>query len=131
VSVIRGLFNEVEQQADGGQRLLFLCPGCKFVHGPTIGPGAGPRWTFNGDYERPVFTPSLLVRWTEHHPPVNAGNLEKWKHAPWAQHPVERACHSFIGCNGAAPGQIIFLGDCTHELAGKVVDIPPFDWGPD
>jgi hypothetical protein len=25
-------------------------------------------------------------------------------------------CHSFMSCNGAAPGQIVFLGDCTHAL---------------
>ena len=32
-------------------------------------------------------------------------------------------CHSFVGCNGALPGQIIFLSDCTHDLAGQVVDL--------
>lgn len=65
-------------------------------------------WTFNGDLERPVFGPSLLT-WHG-----NRGT------------PSYRCCHSFIGCNGAEPGQITFLGDCTHALAGQTVDLPEF-----
>ncbi|MGC4033677.1 MAG: hypothetical protein QM754_18485 [Tepidisphaeraceae bacterium] len=30
-------------------------------------------------------------------------------------------CHSFV-----RDGQIEFLGDCTHELAGKTVPLEPF-----
>lgn len=129
MTVTRGPFNVPEPLPDGGQQLLFRCPGCKHVHGPTIGPGAGPRWTFNGDYERAVFSPSLLVTWNSHEPPVTPENLEEFRRNPWEQKAVPKVCHSFIGCNGAQPGQIIFLGDCTHDLAGKVVDIPPFTWG--
>lgn len=114
MTVVRGLFNVPQQRPDGGQTLLFRCPGCRHVHGPTIGPGQGPRWTFNGDYDRPVFGPSLLVTWPQH---LKDGSVKN------------HVCHSFIGCNGAQPGQIVFLGDCTHELAGKVADIPPFSWG--
>jgi hypothetical protein len=129
MTVVRGLFNVPEAQQDGGQRLLFRCPGCRFVPGPMIGPGAGPRWTFNGDYDKPGFSPSLLVKWDQHEPPVTPENIDEWHRAPWPQTKVHKVCHSFIGCNGAQPGQIVFLGDCTHALAGKVVDIPPFSWG--
>lgn len=136
MSDIRGLFNVV-REGDGqpGMRLLFFCPGCGFVHGPSVGEGPGPRWTWNGDYERPVFSPSLLVRWRMYSAESRAAN-----DAFRAQHgrlPTdeevppkwdEKVCHSFIGCNGAQPGQIVFLGDCTHALAGQVVDIPPFSW---
>jgi hypothetical protein len=129
MTLVRGFFN-VLSPADGGERLLFRCPGCKSFHGPAIGEGGGPRWSFNGDYERPVFSPSLLVRWHE----IDAAG-EKLLDAglPPADgvrySGSDMVCHSFIGCNGAQPGQIIFLGDCTHELAGKVVDLVPWELG--
>jgi len=34
----------------------------------------------------------------------------------------DMCCHSFI-----TDGQIKFLGDCTHELAGQTVALKPFD----
>jgi hypothetical protein len=37
---------------------------------------------------------------------------------------VETRCHLFI-----RNGKIQFLGDCTHELAGKTVDMVEFDDG--
>ena len=61
------------------------------------------RWTFNGDTENPTITPSLLVRY----------NYKD----------VAKRCHSFI-----KEGKIQFLNDCTHELAGKTVDLPQLDW---
>lgn len=64
------------------------------------------HWSFNGDFENPVFGPSLNTWWGGEH-----------------DIPLHR-CHSFIGCNGAAPGQIIYLGDCTHAMAGQVVSLP-------
>lgn len=69
-----------------------------------------PRWGFNGDMEQPAFSPSILSR--------QSGAVVDGVRSP------DFVCHSFIGCNGAQPGQIIFLGDCTHALAGKVVDLP-------
>ena len=77
------------------------------------------RWTFNGDFEKPVFSPSLNTRWggeTRTYTDDDGNNKEY-------SIPLHR-CHSFIGCNGAQPGQIVFLNDCTHELAGKIVDLP-------
>ncbi|MCL4695464.1 MAG: hypothetical protein KJ023_00155 [Burkholderiaceae bacterium] len=40
--------------------------------------------------------------------------------------PLRSVCHSFVGCNGAQPGQIVFLSDCTHALAGQVRELAPF-----
>lgn len=71
----------------------FFCPGCERVH------GFDERWTFNGDYEKPTFSPSLLVN--QSHP--------------------ESKCHSFV-----TDGKIQFLSDCHHNLAGQMVEIP--DW---
>ena len=44
-----------------------------------------------------------------------------------AGYQIDRASGRLI----PAPGQIIFLGDCTHSLAGQIVDIPPFSWTDD
>lgn len=123
MSLIKGLFNAVVAPTPegDGERLLFHCPGCGSVHGPTVGPGSGPLWTFNGDHLKPVFSPSLLVTWSEWTPNGAPADQGVW---------VNHVCHSFIGCNGAQPGQIIFLGDCTHPLAGQTVDIPQWEnWG--
>lgn len=121
--------------------LSFWCPGCNGPHRIQHGAGAGPRWGWNGDSERPVFTPSVLVTWTE---PANIGNPEAMKQdlaeaqcrrdageqnvrVPQA----DKVCHSFVGCNGAQPGQIIFLGDSTHAMAGQTVELAdwPAGWG--
>lgn len=80
----------------------FECPACRIGHSPHTqrGPEGGPRWTFNGDVEKPTFAPSLLVRWEK------------------GPDHVPQVCHSFI-----RDGMIEFLGDCTHELAGKTVPL--------
>ncbi|MDD0814299.1 DUF6527 family protein [Curvibacter sp. HBC28] len=44
-----------------GGRLAFWCPGCNEAHQIAIGEGPGPRWGYNGNPERPTFTPSVLV----------------------------------------------------------------------
>lgn len=80
----------------------FQCPGCETLH--TVGTG----WTFNGDMLSPTFQPSILLR-------KGVEPQDKRPHS---------ICHSFI-----RDGQIQFLGDCTHSLAGKTVpliDLP--DW---
>lgn len=75
---------------------LFWCPGCDMAHGPN------DTWQFNGDVERPTLSPSVLV---------NQGRAD----------PTSPVCHSFV-----RDGQIQFLPDCTHALAGKTVPLP--DW---
>ncbi len=103
---------------EGGGRagLNFWCPGCREAHSiVTDGPGA---WGYKGDAERPVLTPSVLVTWSE---PSDTPEL-----AADERHDIAKRCHSFVGCNGAQPGQIVYLSDSTHALAGQVVDLP--DW---
>lgn len=81
----------------------FHCPGCLHNHAFTVGlPKRGPedpRWEFNGDFEKPTFSPSLLCNKSD---------------------PKSR-CHSFV-----VGGKIQFLTDCWHALADKTVTIP--DW---
>lgn len=90
----------------GEGQLLFNCPGCKEPHSFNIEPGPNgvggnkPVWQFNGDMEKPTFSPSLLVRWT------------------YGENREPRVCHSFV-----TDGMIQFLSDCTHTLAGQTVPL--------
>lgn len=87
--------------------LWFFCPGCEMYHRIQHGAGAGPRWTWNGNAEKPTFSPSILVRFS------------------WGSPSVDKVCHSFV-----TDGRIQFLGDCTHALAGQTIDLPLFDEDP-
>lgn len=82
--------NEVITELGDG-RLFFHCKGCEQDH--AIGTGSNHH-TFNGDYEKPTFSPSVLV--TNH---------------------IIR-CHSFV-----KEGVIQYLNDCHHDLAGKTVKL--------
>ena len=93
------------RDTDNGS-VLFECPGCDSLHVVHLTTPGYPHWAFNGNYERPTFSPSLHVSWDR----ISTGD----KHI----------CHSFI-----RDGKIEFLNDCTHSLAGKTVDIP--DWNDD
>lgn len=115
----RGVLRTVE-----GGRLLFWCPGCDGAHQVQIADGPGPQWSFNGNYDRPTFAPSVLVK-SGHYCSGQEGK-DCWctyearfgKPAPFECF----VCHSFV-----RDGQIEFLGDCTHALAGKTVPLEPFD----
>lgn len=103
---------------------MFHCPGCESPHVIYIkhSPNSSHHvWGFNGNEEKPTFTPSLLCRYHHWEPPVTPENIEEWKRNPWQQTKVEHICHSFI-----TDGQIQFLSDCTHKLAGQTVAIPEF-----
>lgn len=99
----------------------FKCPGCGHLHHMNVDPANGrPAWSFNHDLEKPTFSPSLLVRSGHHVPgqpqPPNCApcNYKDEDGNGWP-YPCG-VCHSFI-----REGNIEFLSDCTHELAGKTV----------
>jgi Family of unknown function (DUF6527) len=94
-----------------GGSLTFWCPGCNKAHGIQHGSGPGPRWNWNGDVNKPTFSPSVLVRTGR---AVDPGFISEQGDPP-------EICHSFV-----ADGRIEFLGDCTHALAGQTVDLPQF-----
>jgi len=84
----------------------FRCPGCGTKHWVRTLPylpneEGGPVWKFNGDEAAPTFAPSVLCD------------------PAWG---YKHRCHSFV-----RDGRIQFLGDCTHELAGKTVPLPDID----
>ena len=100
-----------------GSGLMFWCPGCDMAHRVQIGDGPSPRWSYNGNPDRPTFQPSILVRYDHWVPPAVYGQP-----MPENQVKVSDVCHSFV-----TDGQIQFLGDCPHALAGKTVPLPDFD----
>lgn len=109
-----------------GDRLGFWCPGCEEMHAVRVGDGPHPRWGYNGNPSRPTFTPSIFVTSTDFTEKGRA-DYEAWYAAGCPKleggHKFESrptVCHSFV-----RDGQIQFLGDCTHALAGKTVPLPP------
>ena len=111
------------RDAEGG-RLTFWCPGCNHAHGIAHGAGPGPRWTWNGDVNKPTFSPSIAV--TSGCSVAGYDGQGCWC-TYYAEHPEEEqdfkcgVCHSFV-----VDGRIQFLNDCTHALAGQTVDLPQF-----
>lgn len=88
---------------------VFRCPGCSELdeendrfsaHGLhvyyTWFKDGRSGWQFNGDIGKPSFTPSLLN----------------------TQPPTDYRCHLFV-----TDGKIHYCADCSHKLAGQVVDM--------
>ncbi|MRG87016.1 DUF6527 family protein [Salinibacillus xinjiangensis] len=90
------------------ERYLFYCEGCENCH------GINDSWSFNGDYDNPTFSPSVLVRGTR---PITDGEYDRLISGEKIE-PEKFVCHSFI-----RNGEIQYLNDCTHKLAGKTVDL--------
>lgn len=78
----------------GGDHIIF-CPACQMGH------FFDARWKFNGDKEKPTFTPSLVVTY-------ELGGRQV-------------RCHSWV-----RDGMIQYCDDSTHELAGKTVPLERF-----
>ncbi|HRZ02382.1 MAG TPA: DUF6527 family protein [Burkholderiaceae bacterium] len=123
-----GMLSAVLRNLAGGG-LAFRCPGCQEAHVVYVGgdgPGPRSRWEWDGNVERPTFSPSILVTGADF---TEAGRAayEAWYAAgcPNGGVPAEgferrdTRCHSFV-----RDGQIEFLGDCTHALAGQTVPLP-------
>lgn len=74
------------------------CPACKSLHGYAVDKPFenGAQWKWNGDVEKPTFTPSMNI---------NAG--------------TKYTCHYFL-----TDGKIQYLSDCGHALAGQTIDLP-------
>lgn len=110
-----------------GDRIAFWCPGCNTAHSVAVNADKSPSWSWNGDVEKPTFSPSILVRSGHYVPMYDGGGC--WcdfnaELAAKGEEPTKHRCgicHSFV-----TNGCIQFLGDCTHELAGKTVDLPPW-----
>ena len=98
-----------EYEAHDSRNIVLLaahCPACGYEHSFRIDEAYWSKenssiWEFNGDYEKPTFTPSILVN--------KAG------------HPGRPICHSYV-----TDGQWVYLEDSTHEYAGLTVPMVPY-----
>lgn len=111
---------ELLKDANGNETLLFHCPGCECLHGPIVTAPAGtrPAWRWNGDRDRPTLSPSIRVQGTV---PLTEDEYQRVIRGEKVE-PKPLLCHTFV-----RDGQIEFLPDCTHALAGKTVPIPDLD----
>lgn len=100
-----------------GGELAFHCPGCDSYHAVRVNGDKRPRWNWNGQYEKPTFSPSILVQ-SGHFISTHKAGDPCWCTRPDAVFKCQR-CHSFV-----TDGKIQFLGDCSHALAGQTVDLP-------
>lgn len=80
--------------------------------------GLPDGWKFNGDLERPTFTPSFL-----HSGKQTVKVNGRWT-GDWVRDadgkPLTYVCHYLL-----TNGILHFCSDCTHDLAGKSVPLPP------
>ncbi len=81
------------------KHVAIYCPACKTHH------CFDSRWHFNGNYEKPTFTPSMLVNRDKRF--QSSGNPR---------------CHSFV-----TDGKIQFLSDCTHDMSQQTVELPDIE----
>ena len=84
-------------QHGGGSTYFHWCPACERIHPlPTNG------WTFNGDVNKPTFSPSFK-------------HEAEWAGKPWC-------CHYTL-----TNGVLTFYDDCTHAMRGEVPlpELPP------
>lgn len=86
-------------------KLYFIwCPACQKGHPFWVDDHPEKTWVFNGNFERPTFTPSLRV---------------------YGDYP-ETACHLTL-----TDGKIFFHGDSPHSLAGQTVELPAYPVDPE
>lgn len=121
------LGKKLRQCEDG--LIRFRCPGCGETHGVYVEPAKDgkprPVWGFNGDGDRPTFTPSVLCQFFQYAfkpgTPEFKDDVRRAQESKTRMQGRDMICHSFV-----TDGQIQFLPDCTHDLAGQTVPLP--DW---
>lgn len=123
-----GMLSRKLRNIEGGG-LGYWCQGCDMLHQVRVGDGPRPRWGWNGDVEKPTFTPSVLVTWNQGEPPATTEDIrQKIRSGEIVQTKVHKVCHTFV-----TDGRVQFLGDCTHQYAGQTLDLPdlPGEWRDD
>lgn len=106
----------------------FYCPGCGHSHMVPINDAKlenGHGWQFDGNKEAPTLSPSLLTK-SGHY----ATHFNPEKDTCWCSFKERTGdepsfkcgiCHLFV-----RDGKIEYLSDCTHEYAGKTIDMVDF-----
>lgn len=111
---------KVQKIENTAGQYLFYCPGCGSHHGIwTANEGyKHPIWAFNGDVDKPTVSPSILVTYRHPEGHTNENPAPIGYSGPY----VNDICHSFI-----KDGNIQYLNDCTHSLAGQTVELPEIE----
>lgn len=93
--------------------LGFWCPACETLH------VFDERWHFDGNYERPTFTPSLKIS-SGHH--VQGMQLRPDGKCGICESARERGVRSICGiCHiNVTAGQIFYHPDCTHAMRSTI-----------
>ena len=86
----------------GRDYVSYKCPCPMGEHRLPVSGSKRPKWSFDGNLEKPTISPSINS-WT----------------GP-SDNPKKIVCHHFV-----RNGRIEFCGDSTHELAGKTIDMEP------
>jgi hypothetical protein len=68
------------------------------------------RWTFNGNLDKPTFSPSFRHTW---------GGHSGLTSPQMGTDPKYRFCHYIV-----TDGRVAYCGDSTHALAGQTIDMP-------
>jgi hypothetical protein len=119
--------SKVRNLAGGG--VVYFCPGCDDVH-QINSHRTGPQWTFNGNYEKPTFSPSVLYT-TGHYVTGESGKTcwctfeARYPEYKGRKNPKCYRCHSWV-----RDGMIQYLADSTHALAGRTVPVPEWPYEP-
>lgn len=92
------------------------CPGCNEMHYMP------DSWTFNGNLERPTFSPSFK------HSGIQRVFVDGQWNGEWkrdaAGNTIPYICHYIL-----TDGILNFCGDCTHALVGQSVPLPALPEG--
>lgn len=94
-------------------RLFHWCPACERLH-PL--PSDTGKWAFDGNMERPTFSPSF-----KHY--LN-GDKGAFRQIVSDKNGRQVICHYIL-----TAGVLNFCSDCTHAMAGQAVPLPPIPDG--
>lgn len=88
------------------------CPACEEIH------PLPDKWNFNGDLEKPTFSPSF-----KHEGYLKCKEADGRWNGKWRRDAEGRTipfvCHYIL-----TDGVLNFCIDCTHDMAGKSVPVP-------
>ena len=107
---------------ESSQGIRFHCPGCGTAHSVTTSSGG---WVWNGSLVEPTLSPSVLVQ--SGHYAGGAAAERGHCYCNFEERTGKKPsfkclrCHSFV-----TNGYIQFLDDCSHDLQGQKVKLPPW-----
>lgn len=91
---------------------LHWCPACGELH------ALPDSWTFNGNVDRPAFTPSFKHTGKRSVVDEKGDWTGEW-HRDERGEPLDWCCHYIL-----TDGILNFCADCTHGMSGQSVPLP-------